>query len=105
MRNLRDVEIVPLNSYVGSDNICNFDCGEEKLNNFLKNDALIYENSFKACTQLVVSKNDGSIIAFYTCTITNIELSYKTDKELYTTFTNEFKDKDISTEITEPVFI
>lgn len=103
MGKLEDVEIVSLSSYIFKDNLNDFDCGEEKLNDFLKNEAFKYENSFKTCTQLVVSKNNGNIIGFYTCTTTNLELTYSNDKELYKSFTSDLDD-DISMKTTEPVY-
>jgi len=66
--------------------LSNFDCGDKDLNEFLKEDALAYQDNFIAITTLMLY--DGEIASFFSLICDSIRLSGKEKKkgELTTPF-------------------
>lgn len=71
------VEKIPLSSFIATDMFERFDCGNDDINIFLRDEAVEKQNSGTASTTLFVAGD--RIIGFYT---THVALTHITDKVL-----------------------
>ena len=48
-----------------TDCVENFSCGDEDLDNFLKNEALLFDRAMLALTYVVIDKAQGGVVAYF----------------------------------------
>lgn len=58
-----------------NDTVDTFDCGDEDLNDFIINDAPLYRKTLLAMTYILVNKNTGKVIAYFS--VANDRISIK----------------------------
>ncbi len=67
-----EVAVLPLSDSL---NLTEFDCGDDDLNDFLHNEAILYEEALIAATYLVVAISSRKVIAYFSLANDKISLS------------------------------
>ncbi|USS88070.1 GNAT family N-acetyltransferase [Fructilactobacillus hinvesii] len=104
MNKFDNIDVAEINSFLyGPNDLKNFNCGNQAINQFLINDASESDKQFQSVTQVFFEKDTGEVIGFCSTVIDILSITYMNDIKYFVSDYIESVQNGLSENLNVPV--